>query len=686
MEQSSLIDKSSSLSNSILRRAIATSSNHIILTDPDGTIVFANKAAEKMTGFSFAEMQGQTPALWGKQMPASFYKELWHTIKFRKKPFSGVITNRRKNGQQYFAQSRITPIKKRSGELIGFIGTEEDVTKDVLLKGRLELQYTLIKYISQTNMSLRQVVRKILQAICQLQNWVVSDYFAQVWLADSEETVLKCVETWHAPGAGATAFIDVTKKLEFHKGEGLPGAVWRTKRPMWIMDIANESREIREFKRGDIAKQIGLKSAFAFPILSDGEVVGVLEFFGREEKSVDRDFLNMFEAVGKQIGQYLKRKDYQKAIQSQNVKIEKGYIRDQAILESIAEGIIVVDTKMRITSVNKAAADLLHKDSDSLMGKLFLKAVNLVDSAEQSYTHAHHPVVRALSSKEVVVLGLNGEKCQLCPKPGQCLPLYLIASPLSYQGKMAGCVIVLRDIAEEARVDQLKTEFVSLVSHQLKAPLVTLRWYAEALSRQDGKPALTINNSDYVDEVYAATLRMIHLVDNLLVASRVDLGKTNPSVTKIEVRDVVDEALSDLKRDFTQRKQKFQLHLSAEPKKIHNDKQLIIMIIQNLLSNASKYSPVGGDINMTIHSDPHRLRITVRDNGYGIPDKVKPKIFTRFYRGENIVKREPSGNGLGLYAIKSFIEKAGGKIYFESRPKHGTAFHVSLPNSLSQSE
>lgn len=103
MEQSSLIDKSSSLSNSILRRAIATSSNHIILTDPDGTIVFANKAAEKMTGFSFAEMKGQTPALWGKQMPASFYKDLWHTIKSRKKPFSGVITNRRKNGQQYFA-------------------------------------------------------------------------------------------------------------------------------------------------------------------------------------------------------------------------------------------------------------------------------------------------------------------------------------------------------------------------------------------------------------------------------------------------------------------------------------------------------------------------------------------------------------------------------------------------------
>lgn len=683
MEQSSLTQKTSSLSSSILRRAIATSSNHIILTDPDGVIVFANKAAEKMTGFSFAEMKGQTPALWGKQMPQSFYSELWHTIKVRKKPFVGVITNRRKNGQQYFAQSRITPIKKRSGELIGFIGTEEDVTKDVLLKGRLELQYTLIKYISQTNMSLRQVVRKILQAICQLQNWVVSDYFAQVWLVDSEETVLKCVETWHAPGVGAAAFIDATKRLEFHKGEGLPGAVWRTKRPMWIMDIANESREIKEFKRGDIAKQIGLKSAFAFPILSDNEVVGVLEFFGREEKSVDRDFLKMFEAVGKQIGQYLKRKDYQKAIQSQSIKIEKGYIRDQAILESIAEGIIVVDTNMRITSVNKAAADLLHRDPDSLTGKLFLKAVNLVDSTERPYPHAHHPVARALKTKEVVVLGLNGEKCLLCAKAGQCLPLYLIASPLSYQGKLAGCVVVLRDIAEETRIDQLKTEFVSLVSHQLKAPLVTLRWYSEALSQQ--KPTQhksVVNNAEYVDEVYAATLRMIHLVDSLLVASRVDLGKTDPSVAEMRVQEVVDEALSDLQRDFTLRKQQFRLHLSAEPKMIHNDKQLVIMIVQNLLSNANKYTPVGGKISMTIHSDPHELRITVRDNGYGIPDKVKPKIFTRFYRGENIVKREPSGNGLGLYAIKSFIEKAGGKIHFESKPKQGTAFHVSLPNSV----
>lgn len=122
-------NKPNLLSNETFRLIADTVELHIIITDIDGVIVYANETAQKMTGFSFVEMKGKTPSLWGKQMPQNFYRDLWRTIKEEKKTFHGEVTNKKKNGELYIALATIAPIL-HNGNLLGFVGIEEDVTKD----------------------------------------------------------------------------------------------------------------------------------------------------------------------------------------------------------------------------------------------------------------------------------------------------------------------------------------------------------------------------------------------------------------------------------------------------------------------------------------------------------------------------------------------------------------------------
>ena len=138
------------------RMAVESSSNHIIITDADGLIIFANKAAQKATGYSFSEMRDKTPELWGKQMSKDFYKKLWHTIKTERKSFLGEIKNKRKNGEIYTAIAHISPIVDRSNELVGFVGTEEDITYRVIYENKLrELDKTKTEFISMVSHQLR---------------------------------------------------------------------------------------------------------------------------------------------------------------------------------------------------------------------------------------------------------------------------------------------------------------------------------------------------------------------------------------------------------------------------------------------------------------------------------------------------------------------------------------------------
>jgi two-component system sensor histidine kinase VicK len=267
----------------------------------------------------------------------------------------------------------------------------------------------------------------------------------------------------------------------------------------------------------------------------------------------------------------------------------------------------------------------------------------------------------------------------LVKKDGEKIAVGDSAAPIKNQsGRVIGCVIVFRDTTREREIDTAKNEFVSLASHQLRTPLTAINWYLEMLSSGD---AGKINNEQkkYIKEIYNGSKRMVALVNALLNTSRIDLGTFAIEPELVDFKDIAESILLELAPDVTRKKMKIEKYYDKNLPKIKADPKLIRIIFQNLLSNAVKYTQEGGKIELKIDKDKKNINIEVSDNGYGIPAKQQEKIFSKLFRADNAREKETDGTGLGLYIIKSILEKTDGKIWFKSKENKGTSFYVTIP-------
>lgn len=237
-----------------------------------------------------------------------------------------------------------------------------------------------------------------------------------------------------------------------------------------------------------------------------------------------------------------------------------------------------------------------------------------------------------------------------------------------------------RDITKEKQIDQAKTEFVSLASHQLRTPLSTINWYSEMLLNGDAG-RLKPEQANYVEEIYRGNQRMVSLVNALLNVSRLELGTFAIEPKLCDIKKIADSAISDIDHKMFEKHIKFTKKYDKKIKDMMLDDKLTMIIFQNLLSNAVKYTLEKGKINLTIAVNGKKLLITVSDTGLGIPEAQQGKIFTKLFRADNVRKTDTEGTGLGLYIIKSVVENVGGKIWFESIENKGTSFYVTLPLS-----
>ncbi|MDA8611456.1 ATP-binding protein, partial [Candidatus Pacebacteria bacterium] len=236
------------------------------------------------------------------------------------------------------------------------------------------------------------------------------------------------------------------------------------------------------------------------------------------------------------------------------------------------------------------------------------------------------------------------------------------------------------DITHRKDVDKAKSEFVSLASHQLRTPLSSINWYSEMLMDGDaGK--LNKKQKEYLDQIAIGNKRMIDLVNSLLDVSRLELGTFSVDPENADIKKVSDQIFKEIKNISKEKKIKLTKKYEKDLPEISIDIKLTQMIVQNLLSNAVKYTPEKGKVNFRIFKSGKNIQIDVTDTGYGIPDSQKEKIFTKFFRAENVTVLDTEGTGLGLYIIKSVVDTVGGKIWFESKEGKGTTFSVQIPLS-----
>jgi len=255
----------------------------------------------------------------------------------------------------------------------------------------------------------------------------------------------------------------------------------------------------------------------------------------------------------------------------------------------------------------------------------------------------------------------------------------LSVSPiLDNAGEVVFLVGVEKDITEKKRVAKAKTEFVSLASHQLRTPLSAINWYTEMLLGGN-LGDLTKKQRSYLKEIYNGSQKMVSLVNSFLNVSRIELGTFMIEPEMASISDLVQKALKEFEPIINEKNIDIKYNCVGKCPLVSVDVNLTNIVLQNLISNAVKYTPKKGKVRIKISQKNKKLFILVSDTGIGIPKFQQEKLFTKLFRADNVIKVNTDGTGLGLYIVKSIVDAVGGKVSFKSVEDKGSTFTVSLP-------
>ncbi len=347
-----------------------------------------------------------------------------------------------------------------------------------------------------------------------------------------------------------------------------------------------------------------------------------------------------------------------------------------AILSSMAEGLIAIDKERKVILMNQAAGILLRTAPQEATGQE-VKQILIFSRAGEAIAYNDIPIEKAMADRNIISVGMS-ENISVKAKNGRLFPVAMMIAPLLNKGEVSGAIILFRDITKDREIDQAKTEFVSLASHQLKTPLSAINWYSETMLDEEVGP-LNDKQKEYLKNLYDANRHMVELVNSLLNVSRIDLGTFAIDPVPMKFSVVADEVLVELLPQITAKH--INLTKSYDPAlpPVKADPKLVRIIFQNLLSNAIKYTGPNGSISLAIKKEGENVLLRVVDTGYGIPSAVQNKIFTKLFRADNIRDKEAEGTGLGLYLVKAVVEASSGRVWFESLEGKGSTFFVTLP-------
>lgn len=335
-----------------------------------------------------------------------------------------------------------------------------------------------------------------------------------------------------------------------------------------------------------------------------------------------------------------------------------------AILESMAEGVIAVDPQGRILLMNPAANVLLGLTGQPVRNKSLFEAIRY---------HELQEVVRTVlrqhqrATQDIAVFQPQERRLRLHAIPCQ-------------GGGPTGpaAVLVIQDVTESHRYEQLRREFVANVSHELKSPLTSIHSLTETLL--EGALNDPAHNTRFVRLIDEDAARLARLIDDLLALSQIESQAVPLKLSAVELKPLVESVAASLQPGIGQRRLSVTLDIPtgilarADPDRLRQ-------VLANLLDNAIKYNKDGGTIKIVAARHDGWIKVTVADTGVGIPEQDLPRIFERFYRVDKARSRELGGTGLGLSIVKHIVESHGGQVTVRSQVNRGSTFSVTFPLS-----
>lgn len=349
----------------------------------------------------------------------------------------------------------------------------------------------------------------------------------------------------------------------------------------------------------------------------------------------------------------------------------------EALITSIGEGVVIVDEYGHVTEVNQNALGTLGYRRDEMVGAWLGKILPSKDKEGRDIPASERPVFRSLLTGEPITQIVNYVK-----KDGSLLPVSSTAAPFMVKGMPRGAIIIFRDFSHEIQVERAKDEFVSLASHQLRTPLTAMMLYSQMLE-ECNSGTLNEEQSLYLEKIKTSTERLQSLVTDFLNISKLELGRLDIQAEEIDLEKLIRNEVADIIPSL--KAKNVELAFNKPAKNIPRalvDPTLLSQAVHNLLTNAVRYTPAKkGRIEINLGYKDKEFTISVTDNGIGIPEESKERIFQRLYRAENAIETEQGGTGLGLYFVKKVAEACGGRVWFESQVNKGSTFFLCLPAS-----
>ncbi|GIX45913.1 MAG: hypothetical protein KatS3mg131_0124 [Candidatus Tectimicrobiota bacterium] len=360
----------------------------------------------------------------------------------------------------------------------------------------------------------------------------------------------------------------------------------------------------------------------------------------------------------------LKEANFELELTASVVAYEKR--RLELVLDSLSDALVITDAAARVVFANKITARLLQVPREQLHGRLLPECCN-------------HPELRALLQERHELgqtAGVRSREVRFEAYPSETFRATL-AAVVDGDEQLVGYFLLVRNITQQKLAEQARSEFISAVAHELKNPLSTIKSYVELLTNQVIEDRQT--TVEFYNTINDETDRMTRLIDNLLSLSKIELGLLQVKPSRVRLKQLLADCVQAVESQAVAKGITLRLQLADKLSAIDVDKDLLGVVVLNLLSNALKYTPAGGEVTLLAEESEEEVRIEVRDTGIGIAEEDLPHIFERFYRGRNGEKTP--GSGLGLALAQQIAQLHGGTLTVSSQPQQGSQFTLILPRA-----